>query len=789
MKALALFALLALICVAVPAILAEDAEANVPASGTESYTEEELKAMRAKQEGFEFQTEVSRLMSILINSLYSNKEVFLREAISNAADALDKIRFIGLTDKEALGTGDLADLDIRIKADPENGVLHITDKGIGMTKQELIRNLGTIAKSGTREFIERMQAGADTGSLIGQFGVGFYSYFLVADKITVASKSNNDTKQWVWESEAGTSFTVTEDPKGNTLGRGTRISLHMKEDAKHLLEPSALKALIMKYSEFINFPIYVFTTKEVTEEVPIEEEKKEEVPPAEDEKEDSDVIEEDEEEEEPQEEKPKTKKVTKKVSTWDRANTAKPIWTRKPENVTEEEYESFYKSLTKDTAKPMKHIHFTAEGDVDFRALIYIPPKPPANMFVVQTDTSSGIRLYVRRVFITDKVELAPVWLRFLKGVVDSDDLPLNVGRETLQQDKLVDKIRRKLVRKGLAMLQDMAKSEEEKFVKEFWPEYSSALKYGIIDDLDNRDRLAKLLRFPTTHGANLTSLEEYTKRMKKGQDNIYFLGGEAKDQMLKSPLLERLTKRGLEVLLMDDPLDEYLVQHLTKFDHKYELTNIGKDGLKLPGDNETDDDKKLEEEFKELLPWVKETLKGKLEKAVLSKRLASSPSALVVPSWSVSANMERIMKAQALSNQGRSTSTTKKIMELNPRHPIIVELNRRVKESKEDQRATDIVGLLYETAALQSGFGIDEPADFARRINRMLKASLDLDIDAEAVPVEETMLEDKEGKKEDSKESEKEGEKTSEQPKAEEEGSGEDDGPMFEITQVKEDL
>merc|ERR1711988_1021466 len=477
-------------------------------------------------EKFEFQAEVTRLMDIIINSLYSNKEIFLREIISNASDALDKIRFLSVTDKDALGDGDVAKLEMKISPDKSLDTLTLTDRGIGMTKQDLINNLGTIAKSGTSSFLEKLKEGGDI-NLIGQFGVGFYSVYLVADKVTVRTKHNDD-KQYIWESTADSSFTIKEDPAGNTLGRGSEIILHLKDDCKEFTEPDKIKDLVKKYSEFISFPIYLKETKTVEKEVPVEEEeeKKEEAKDGEDkdgeEKKEGDDLEVKDGDET---DKPKTKKANEEVVEWTQVNSETAIWTRSPRDVEEDEYNRFYKTISKDTENPLTKMHFSAEGEIEFKSILFVPKKAPYDLLEGKAK-SNAIKLYVRRVFITDEYEdLMPRWLSFIKGVVDSEDLPLNVSREMLQTSKVLRVIKKKLVTKALEMIRKMAekkkkkdddekdkekeKDDEEKeapspadeaednenYLK-FWKEFNKAIKLGLYEDSSNRTKLAKLLRF-----------------------------------------------------------------------------------------------------------------------------------------------------------------------------------------------------------------------------------------------------------------------------------------------------
>merc|ERR1711937_226448 len=572
----------------------------------------------APAEKFEFQAEVTRLMDIIINSLYSHKEIFLREIISNASDALDKIRFLSISDPSQLGEGDTAKLDITIQGDKNADTVSITDRGVGMTKQDLINNLGTIAKSGTSSFLEKLKDGGDV-NLIGQFGVGFYSVYLVADKVTVTTKHNDDV-QLVWESTADSSFTIKEDPNAATdpLGRGTRVTLHLKDDCKEFTEPDKLKELVKKYSEFINFPIMLKTIKEVEEEVPVEEgdeeEKKdgEEKKDDEEEKDDLDIKDGDDAD------KKKTKKVKKEVVETNQVNSEKAIWTKSSKEVEDSEYDSFYNTISKETDGPLSKMHFSAEGEIEFKSILFVPKKAPYDMMEQGKTKQTAIKLYVRRVFITDEFEdMMPRWLSFIKGVVDSEDLPLNVSREMLQTSKVLRVIKKKLVTKALEMIRKMAekkkkKDKEDKDDKEgekktpspaeeaedneeylkFWKEFAKAIKLGLYEDSSNRTKLAKLLRFQTSKsGDNFTSLEKYISRMKKGQKHIYYISGENKEQVEKSPFLERLRKKDLEVLYYVDPIDEYAMPQLTEF-KGFQFMGANKENLKLDDDDQ--EEKKL---------------------------------------------------------------------------------------------------------------------------------------------------------------------------------------------------
>uniref|UniRef100_A0A9J8A8L6 Endoplasmin n=1 Tax=Cyprinus carpio carpio TaxID=630221 RepID=A0A9J8A8L6_CYPCA len=698
----------------------------------------QIKEIREKAEKHAFQAEVNRMMKLIINSLYKNKEIFLRELISNASDALDKIRLLSLTHDDALAGNE--ELTIKIKSDKEKNMLHITDTGIGMTKEELVKNLGTIAKSGTSEFLSKMtemqDEGQSTSELIGQFGVGFYSAFLVADKVIVTSKHNNGT-QHIWESDSN-EFSVIEDPRGDTLGRGTTITLVMKEEASDYLELETIKNLVRKYSQFINFPIYVWSSKTETVEEPIEEED------AEAEKEEATEDEAEVEEEDEDKDKPKTKKVEKTVWDWELMNDIKPIWQRPAKEVEEDEYKAFYKTFSRDSDEPMSHIHFTAEGEVTFKSILFVPASAPRGLFdEYGTKKNDFIKLFVRRVFITDDFhDMMPKYLNFIRGVVDSDDLPLNVSRETLQQHKLLKVIRKKLVRKTLDMIKKIA---EEQYNDKFWKEFGTNIKLGVIEDHSNRTRLAKLLRFQTSHSdTTLSSLEQYVERMKEKQDKIYFMAGTSRKEAESSPFVERLLKKGYEVVYLTEPVDEYCIQALPEFDGK-RFQNVAKEGVKFDESDKAKEKREtLEKDFEPLTTWMKEkALKDNIEKAVLSQRLTKSPCALVASQYGWSGNMERIMKAQAYQT-GKDISTNyyasqKKTLEINPKHPLIKEMLRRVKVSQ-DQTAADLAVVLFETATLRSGYQLTDTKAYGDRIERMLRLSMNVDLE-EQVHTQSTWL------------------------------------------------
>jgi heat shock protein beta len=668
------------------------------------------------------------MMKLIINSLYKNKEIFLRELISNASDALDKIRFLALTDKNVMG--DLDELEIKIKVDKENRMLHITDTGIGMTKDDLVKYLGTIAKSQTSEFLNRFQEAQESenkqsmSDLIGQFGVGFYSAFLVADKVLVTSKNNNDD-QYIWESDSN-SFIVSKDPRGNTLGRGTTVSLHLKEEAQEFLEESKLKEIISKYSQFINFNIYLWTSKTVSEAVPVEDteaktEKK-------DDGEDATV-------EEAKEEKPATKNVDKTVWDWELMNQAKPIWQRKTSEVTDAEYIEFYKAFTKDSQEPLDYTHFVAEGEVTFKSILFIPKAASTDLYQNYNKKQETVKMYVRRVFISDTYDdILPKYLNFIRGIVDSDDLPLNVSRETLQQNKLLKVIKKKLVRKVL----DMVKKLSEADYDAFWKEFGTNIKLGTIEDTTNRVRLAKLLRFTSsrTEKDKLTSLEKYVEQMKDKQEFIYYIAGTSREELAASPFVERLIKKGYEVLYLTDPIDEYTMQSLPEFEGK-RFQNVAKDGLNIDKSKQAEERlKDLQKTYEPLLNWIKDgALKDRIESVKISTRLVKTPMALVANQYGYSGNMERITRAQAYQKSGGDSMSNyyfgqKKILEVNPGHPLIKELLRRVETDAADPKAKDMVQLMFEAATLRSGYELRDMSGFAERIETMLRSAMNVSPD-----------------------------------------------------------
>merc|ERR1711976_122726 len=700
-----------------------------------------------------------------------------RELISNAADALEKARFHSVQDDSFLG--DTQDLEIKVEHDPDAKTISIIDTGIGMTKADLINNLGTVAKSGTTNFLEAMAEGADA-NLIGQFGVGFYSAFLVADKVSVTSKCNEDPVQHVWESTADASFTVVDDPRGNTLGRGTRVTLHLKEDAHDYLSEDKLKESVKKYSQFIQFPIYVKVKKEVETEA----------------EEDDDDDKEKEDDEEEKKDAPKKKTVYE----WEQVNTQKAIWLRAKEDVTEEEYNDFYKSISKDYLDPLAYTHFNAEGGIEFKSILFLPKKAPMDMMDNYWTKKSEVKLFVRRVLVAEKFEeLLPRYLNFVRGVVDSDDLPLNVSREQLQQNKIMKVISKKLVRKILELMKKLAKEEEsgdddedeekedgeEKEEKDeaeekkdksdeegqwskFWKEFNKNLKMGCYEDDSNRSKLSKLLRFRTTKSEEKEiSLDKYLDRMQESQESIYYMSGDSVETMKKAPALQIFQKKDLEVLMLDDHLDEPCLQKLADYEGK-KFVSIQKADVKL---DETEEEKKrftkVKDMYKPLTDWWKEKLtelteKGamkdsgvKIEKVEISKRLTDSPVVVVTSQFGYSAQQEKVMKSQAFQNKDQlSMMAGRKTLEINPNHPVVVDLLAKVKADKEDKAAVDSASVLFQTALIESGYDIADPSALVNRVYRLMSKELGVDPDA---PLKEVEVPEDEEEAEEEEDDEKE--------------------------------
>ncbi|KAM9202819.1 LOW QUALITY PROTEIN: heat shock protein HSP 90-alpha-like [Dugong dugon] len=680
-------------------------------------------------ETFAFQAEIVQLMSLIISTFYSNKEIFLRELISNSSDALDKIIYKSLTDP-SLNSG--KELHINLIPNKQNRTLTIVDTGIGMTKADLINNLGTIAKSGTKVFMEALQAGADI-SMIGQFGVGFYSVYLVAEKVTMITKHNDE--QYAWKSSAGGLFTVRTDT-GKPMGH-TKVILHLKEDQTEYLEERRMKEIVKKHSQFIGYPSTLFVEKEdkevnddEAEEKEDKEEEKEKEEKESDEKAEKEDAGSDEEEEEKKDgDKKKKKKIKEKYTDQEVLNKTKPIWTRNPDDITNEEYGEFFKSLTNDWEDHLAMKHFSVEGQLEFKILLFVPRRAPFDLF--ENRKKKNVKLYVHRVFIMDNCEeLIPEYLNFIRGMVDSEDLPLNISCERLQQNKILKVIRKNLVKKCLELFTELVEDKEN--YKKFYEQFSKNIKLGIHEDSQNRKKLSELLRYYTSaSGAVIVSLKDCCTRMKENQKHIYYITGETKDQVANSAFVERLQKHVFEVIYMIEPIDEYCVQQLKEFEGKT-LVSVTKEGLELPEDEE---DKKKQEEkktkFENLRKIMKDILEKKVEKVVVSDRFVTSSYCVVTSTYGWTTNMERIMKAQALGDDSTmGYMAAKKHLEINPDHSIIETLWQKAEADKNDESVKDLVILLYETALLSSGFSLEDPQTHARRIYRMIKLGLGIDED-----------------------------------------------------------
>jgi HSP90 family molecular chaperone len=826
-------------------------------------TAEETAELRESSETFEFKSEVSRVMKIIIHSLYKKKDIFLRELISNSADALDKARFLTTaTIDNASNKSEHLELEIRIKPDYEKNTLTISDTGIGMTKEELKNNLGTIAKSGTLQFMQNLEkmkgeAGEKAVDLIGQFGVGFYSAFLVADKVTVASKHPED-KQYVWEGdEAG--FTITEDAR-NHIERGTEITLHLRQDALRFLKVQKLKKIINTYSEFLNFPIYLW----IEEGREYEESGRDRNgprhpkydrpprprgfgdeefgrprhpnfdddfprpprpgfdddfprpprpgfdddfprpprpgfdddfprPPRPSFDDDFPRRSEDGEHARPprphwddeefrmrhpefsrnrpgfNEKETETKKDAEDATVenlpaesdgssppvvtgkWEHVNIHTPLWMKATEDITDKEYNDFYRQVTRDFQDPIGHIHFKAEGDVCFRAILYVQSKLNREFVKIADERKANFRLYVKRVFINDdQMDIVPHYLSFVKGVVDSDDFPIDVSRETLQQSRFLGTLKRKITSKALEMIKQMSQNASE--YTDFLNQYSDNLKLGIMDDKRNAKKLLKLIRFKSSKSPSKgISLDKYLKRMKDGQKYIYYLAGDSLEEIQKSPFVEKLLRLNIEVLYMDEPMDEFLMQRLSDYEG-HQFKNVAKEGLDL--EDEEEDASSLEElkiEYESLTKWLEsKPLSGVVSKVEVSNRLTTSPCAMVANKDGISGHMQRVWNNQVM-NQNQQIMQ-KQILEINPRHPLIKEINQQVEvanaQNANHQRANDGESLpdngmggvehniwdttqtLYDITALRSGYPLRNVVEYTDRIETLLRVALGVDLD-----------------------------------------------------------
>jgi molecular chaperone HtpG len=636
-------------------------------------------SVEAQKETLGFQTEVSELLSLMINSLYSNKEIFLRELISNASDASDKLRFEALSDA-ALYDND-SDLRIRVSFDKKARTVTISDNGVGMTRDEVIEHLGTIAKSGTKEYLAKLSGDqAKDSKLIGQFGVGFYSAFIVADKVTVKTRKAGVTPEHgvCWVSEGKGDFSIENIEKAD---RGTEIILHLKKDEDEFLDDSRLKTIVTKYSDHIDLPIQML-------EMPAPE----------------------------YDEEGKEKKPEKDAKPeWKSVNRATALWTLPKSQVKEEEYKELYKHIAHDFQDPLTWAHNKVEGKMQYTSLLYLPTQAPFDLY--SRDESHGLKLYVQRVFIMDNVEkFLPTYLRFVKGIIDSNDLPLNISREILQDNHVVEGIKSGVTKRVLSMLDKLASNDKEKY-QTFWNAFGKVLKEGPAEDFANKERIAKLFRFSTTlHDSNdeTVSLDEYISRMQKGQDKIYYVTADSFEAAKNSPHLEIFRKKGIEVILLKDRVDEWLVSHLTEYDKK-SLTSVARGDLDL-GEMETKEEKEKQKEtdasFDSIVKHIQEVLKDQVKEVRLTHRLTSSPACIVADENEMNANMQRI-----LQSMGQAMPETKPIFEINPEHAII----DRLKAETDDSRFGEWSHILFDQAVLAEGGSLKNPAEFVQRLNRLL--------------------------------------------------------------------
>ncbi len=624
-------------------------------------------SVEAQKETLEFQTEVTQLLHLMIHSLYSNKEIYLRELISNASDACDKLRFEAVSDQALLEED--TDLRIQVEFDPDAHTITVRDSGIGMSREEVIQNIGTIAKSGTQEFLKSL-TGDQTkdAQLIGQFGVGFYSSFIVADKVSLSTRrAGMGPEHGVsWESDGSGSYSIENVNKDN---RGTEVTLHLRETEQEFLNNWRLRSIITKYSDHIPLPIQM--KKEDDKGKPTEE--------------------------------------------WETVNKASALWARQKSEIKDEEYKEFYKHVGHDFQDPMAWSHNKVEGKQEYTSLLYIPSKAPFDLY--DRDNMHGIKLYVQRVFIMDDAEqLMPRYLRFIRGVVDSNDLPLNISREILQKNKLIDGIRAGSVKKVLGMLEDMAKNDEEKY-QQFWKEFGKVMKEGPAEDFANREQIAKLLRFSSTHSDvedQNVSLEDYVSRIKEGQDKIYFITADSFAAAKNSPHLEIFREKGIEVLLLCDRVDEWLTSSLHEFDGK-SLQSVAKGDLDL-GDIETAEDKKqhkeIEKESKDIVERIKKTLGDKVDNVRVSHRLTNSPACIVLNEQDMALYMQHLLK-----QAGHEMPSSKPVLEINPTHPLVA----RMKDQSDEERFSDWSSLLFDQAILAEGGQLEDPAGFVSKLNELM--------------------------------------------------------------------
>lgn len=627
-----------------------------------------MSAETVNKESHEFQAEVSQILQLMIHSLYSNKEIFIRELISNASDACDKLRFEAIKDDSLYG-GD-SDLAVKVTFDKEASTLTISDNGIGMSRDEVVNNIGTIARSGTKAFLDSLTGDQQKDShLIGQFGVGFYSSFIVADKVTVVTRRAGEAEATKWESEGTGSYTLEAAERD---GRGTDIILHLREDEKEFLDDWRLRSVIKKYSDNIELPV------QMLEYVP---------PKGEDD-----------------EEEPKTPE-------FETVNSARALWTRPKNELKDEDYQEFYKTVAHDWQEPLTWSHNKVEGKLEYTSLLYIPSQAPFDLF--EREQQHGIKLYVQRVFIMDdSKELMPNYLRFVKGLVDSNDLPLNVSREILQSNKVIDSIRGGSVKKVLGMIEGLAKNDEEKFTS-FWSTFGQVIKEGPVEDQANQERILKICRFASTHSDTSeqnVSLEDYIVRMDPGQESIYYITADSFNAAKNSPHLEAFRAKGIEVLLMSDRVDEWMMSQLQEFDGK-KFVSVAKGELELT-DDEKKEQEKAAEDAKPLIERIKKALGEQVDEVRISTRLTSSPACVVLGEHDMALHMQQLMK-----QAGHAVPDSKPSLEINAEHNLVKKMDA---EADED-RFADYADVLYGQAVIAEGGQLEDPASFVKKLNELL--------------------------------------------------------------------
>ena len=699
-----------------------------------NFTEAQMAQIQSVNETHDYQADISRVMNILVDNLYQNKDIFMRELISNANDALDKIRFQAIRDPSVLEKGPKA-LEILIDVNEEQKTLSITDTGIGMTKDELIENLGRIAKSGTSEFQKMLQSG-DT-NLIGQFGVGFYSAFLVADKVTVISKSNNSTKQYIWISDASQQFTVVEDPRGVTLGRGTSIILHLKDNAYGYVDRDRLISIVKHYSMFVDFPVKIWHYKDSF----VEQSKETSTKSEEDIFKDDEGVKEEDSEPEGDDKAvahgdTDTEMVKKRIWQWIQINDRKPIWLREPNEVAESDYSEFFQMFFKEPKGPLLHTHFKAEGRVVFNALFFIPSvAPPAEKLFAQL--TRNVRLYVKRILVSDEWndELLPTYLHFVKGVIDSNDLSLNVDRDRLIKMNALKLIKRRVTSKLLNVLRNMFLNDPITYA-DFYSKFGGNIKYGVVEDEANKRMLSKLLMFYTSYSPRkLTTLDDYVARMKKGQEKIYWIGAATVDEAIGSPYMEDLLSQGYEVLFAIEPIDVYCFERLDEFDgiplfnpEKSDNSNPDEKVQDVSGFNIT------QRLFNRYVKWFKKVVGERMENVILSKRLKVTPAICTATAFGYTASHERLLRAQTVhdSKLDENLIMNHKILELNFDHPTVKDLFQRIRKNPKDSSSIDDARLLYDTALLAGGFQLSDSLNFTKRVFRMLGRTYGIEAEVE---------------------------------------------------------